>query len=52
MYGAVRLFNRGFGHGIGRGIDTGERDIADALPRVDPWAAFMSPPLRPPGHVT
>ena len=39
VYGTVRLFNRCFGYGVGRSGDTGERDTADALPRIDPWAA-------------
>jgi len=52
VYGTVRLFNRCFGHGVGRCVDTGERDIADALPRIHPWAVFVLPHFRPPGHVT
>ena len=51
-HGTVRLFNRGLGHGVGRSVDTGEHDIADRLPCIDPRASFVSPVLRPPRHVT
>ena len=47
----VGLFNRGLGHGVCRGVVGGESDVADALPRVDPWAMFVLPIDVPPRHV-
>jgi hypothetical protein len=51
VYRPVRLFNRGLGHGIRRSVYSGECDIADALPRIDPWAAFVSPIYVQPRYV-
>ena len=52
MYRAIRLFNRGLGHGIGCSVGSGDHNVANRLPCINPWAVFVMPSLCRPGHVT
>jgi hypothetical protein len=45
VYRAVRLFNRGLGHGVGCSVGSGDHNVANRLPCINPWAAFVLPPL-------
>ena len=42
-YGAVGLFDGGFGHGVGGGVGGGDRDVAERLAGAFPMALVLRP---------
>jgi len=42
VYRAMRLYNRGLGHGVGCSVGASDHNVANRLPCINPWATGLS----------